>query len=160
MGRGGHLRHGCREHAPGIQPWAGGCMTWWRWLTRLRQGKPAAPLFSLGHVVITAAARAALGDARVLPDQMLKRHAAGDWGAVDDIDRKQNELGLKLGLRLRSIYAVTVAGHTETAFAQQGLKTPALPIEVWVITRPNRTRTTILLPREIFHDTSLEDTKE
>lgn len=135
-------------------------MTRWRWLSRLGMRKPTTPLFSLGHIVVTAAARVALGDARVLPDELLKRHAAGDWGAVDDIDRKQNELGVKLRLRLRSIYAVTVAGHAETAFAQQGLKPPALLIEIWVITRPNRTQTTILLPSEIFHDTSLEDAKE
>lgn len=135
-------------------------MTRWRWLRRLRRGTAAAPLFTLGYIVITAAARVALGDARVLPDELLKRHAVGDWGAVDDIDRKQNELGVKLGLRLRSIYAVTVVGHTETAFAQQGLKPFALLIEIWVITLPNRTQTTILLPSEIFHDTSLEDAKE
>ena len=135
-------------------------MTRWRWLSRLGMRKPTAPLFTLGHIVVTAAARAALGDARVLPDELLKRHAAGDWGTVDDIDREQNELGMKLGLRLRSIYAVTAAGHTETAFAQQGLKPPTPLIEVWVITQPNRTRTTILLPSEIFHDTSLEDATE
>lgn len=135
-------------------------MTRWRWLSRLGLRKPAAPLFSLGHIVITAAARGALRNARVLPDDLLKRHAAGDWGTVDDIDRKQNELGLKLALRLRSIYAVSVTGPTETAFAQRGLKPIDLPIEVWVITRSNRTRTTILLPSEIFHDTNLEDAKE
>lgn len=135
-------------------------MTRWRWLSRLVLRKPAAPLFTLGHIVFTAAARAALSDARVLPDELLKRHAAGDWGMVDDIDRKQNELGLKLALRLRSIYAVSVTGRTETTSAQRGLTPLDLQIEVWVITRPNRTRTTILLPREIFHDTNLEDAKE
>lgn len=135
-------------------------MTRWHWLNRLRRGKTAAPLFTLGHIVITAAARAALSDARVLPDELLKRHVVGDWGAVDDIDRKQNELGVKLGLRLRSIYAVPAAEEPETVFASLPLKPPAPPIEVWVITRPNRTQTTILLPSEIFHDTSLEDAKE
>lgn len=96
----------------------------------------------------------------MLPDELLKRHAAGDWGSVDDLDRKQNELGVKLGLRLRSIYAVLTAEEPETVFASLLLKPPASPIEVWVITRPNRTQTTILLPSEIFHDTSLEDAKE
>jgi hypothetical protein len=60
----------------------------------------------------------------------LKRHLAGDWGDVCDDDRVANELALREGDRLFSVY------HSE-----------GLPI-IWVITEWDRSVTTTLFPEE------------
>ena len=90
-----------------------------------------APLFSLGQVVATPGALAALEKAGHTPQEFLSRHVHGDWGDLGDEDRKENELSLQRGFRLLSSYR-TNAGDTR----------------VWVITEADRSATTILLPDE------------
>jgi hypothetical protein len=58
------------------------------------------------------------------------RHANGNWGEVDEHDRKANEYALGHGLRVLSAYTLS-----------SGEKT-------WVITEADRSTTTILLPEE------------
>jgi len=86
-----------------------------------------AATFDLGHVVITRNA------ANVLPagavHTALARHAAGDWGEVDPEDAAENELSLRNGFRLLSVYR---AGDTK----------------FWIITEADRSATTILLPED------------
>lgn len=123
-------------------------MSRWHWFSRSRCSPPR---FALGQILITAAAREALQLAQVPAGDLLRRHARGDWGQVDELDRKQNELGLRLGLRLRSVYAVQ--SFPAKAPRGVGVKT----FNVWVITRPNRSQTTILLPSEIFDAPRQED---
>ena len=86
------------------------------------------PPFPLGHVVMTSNA------ANTLPPEDiaagLRRHAQGDWGDVDDHDRAENELSLKQGFRLLSVY------HTG-----DGTK-------FWIITEADRSATTVLLPED------------
>lgn len=89
------------------------------------------PLFSLGQVVATPGALAALAKAGQSPPEFLARHVRGDWGELSEEDRKENEFSLELGFRLLSSYR-TNAGDTK----------------VWVITEADRTATTILLPEE------------
>jgi hypothetical protein len=60
----------------------------------------------------------------------ISRHADGDWGEVDEHDRKANEYAVEHGLRVLSAYM---------------LKTGAT---IWVITEADRSSTTILLPEE------------
>lgn len=60
----------------------------------------------------------------------IQRHQAGDWGEVSEEDRRENELSLKEGFRLWSVY------HSRT-----GLK-------FWVITEANRSSTSVLLPED------------
>lgn len=60
----------------------------------------------------------------------LRRHAAGDWGDVDEHDRQENELSLKEGFRLLSVYHAT-----------DGTK-------FWIITEADRSATTILLSED------------
>ena len=60
----------------------------------------------------------------------LDRHLAGDWGEVDEEDRAENDLSLRAGFRLLSVYR-----------AQHGVK-------FWVITEADRSATTVLLPSE------------
>ena len=84
--------------------------------------------FCLGRIVITANALSNLTEAAILAG--IRRHQAGDWGAVNEHDRLQNEESLKDGLRLWSVY-----------HAACGLK-------FWVITEADRSATTILLPED------------
>jgi hypothetical protein len=60
----------------------------------------------------------------------LQRHQAGDWGDVDEHDRQENELSLKNGFRLLSVY-----------HAANGVK-------FWIITEADRSATTVLLPED------------
>lgn len=55
---------------------------------------------------------------------------AGDWGDVDEHDRKENEFSLTRRLRLFSVY------HTESG------------VKFWMITEADRRITTLLLPRD------------
>jgi hypothetical protein len=88
----------------------------------------AAMKFSLGQIVITRGARAAIPNEEVLA--ALKRHAAGDWGELDSEDREANEQALRDGSRLLSVYR------------------SATGVKFYVITEHDRSLTTILLPEE------------
>ena len=87
-------------------------------------------LFPLGQIVATPGALDALSRAGQMPDEFLRRHAAGDWKELDDHDMAENLYSLKHGFRVLSSYR-TNAGET-----------------LWLITEADRTSTTILLPQE------------
>jgi hypothetical protein len=87
-----------------------------------------APL-PLGRVVATPGALKILLEAAEDPVRYLAHHASGDWGDLDNHDRRENELSLRHGWRLVSSYPV-------------GEKT------IWIITEADRSVTTILLPEE------------
>lgn len=86
--------------------------------------------FPLGQVVATPGALEALARSGQSPADFLDRHAAGDWGDVDEHDRQANEDALVNDERLLSVY------HTK-----QGER-------IWVITERDRSVTTLLLPNE------------
>jgi len=86
------------------------------------------PLFPLGTVVATPGALAELADADRLDS--LARHARGDWGNAGPEDRGENDLALKEGSRLLSVY------HT------------AEGVKFWIVTEADRSSTAILLPSE------------
>ena len=86
---------------------------------------PVAPKFPLGEIVLTTNAMGQLNPNAI--NDGLKRHAAGDWGDVCPEDREENELSLKEGYRLLSVYR-----SGETPF--------------WIITEADRSVTTILMP--------------
>jgi hypothetical protein len=83
----------------------------------------------LGRIVATPGALEVLTEAGEDPLGYLARHASGDWGDLDEDDRRENERSLKHGWRILSSYRV-------------GEKA------IWVITEPDRSVTTILLPEE------------
>ena len=58
--------------------------------------------FRLGHIVSTPNALSQLTQDDIL--LAIQRHQAGDWGDVDEDDRKKNELSLEQGFRLFSVY--------------------------------------------------------
>jgi hypothetical protein len=84
--------------------------------------------FPVGQVVITAHAKDTLDQRDV--DSGLGRHRTGDWGDVCAADANENELSLRDGLRLFSVY-----------HASDGTK-------FWIITEADRSVTTILLPED------------
>jgi len=94
------------------------------------QGTTNTPLFSLGQIVATPGALAALEKAGQGPLDFLSRHVYGDWGDLCDEDRRENQLSLERGFRLLSSYR-TLAD-----------------VKLYVITEADRSVTTILLPAE------------
>lgn len=83
------------------------------------------PKFPLGQAVITATAAGILDSVAVT--EGLRRHAKGDWGDICPEDAALNELALKDGSRLMSVY-----GNGDRRF--------------WIITEADRSSTTVLLP--------------
>jgi hypothetical protein len=64
------------------------------------------------------------------PNTFLARHANGDWGEVDEHNRKANEHALEHGLRVLSAYTLRTGER------------------IWIITEADRSTTTVLLPEE------------
>ena len=88
----------------------------------------SAAKFPLGRLVATPNALEHIPN----PDIMtaLLRHLTGDWGDVDEHDREENELSLKEGFRLLSVYR------------------SAKGVKFWIITEADRSVTTVLLPED------------
>ncbi|MCA9973732.1 MAG: hypothetical protein KC425_26140, partial [Anaerolineales bacterium] len=110
---------------------------YWRFRARLQQGSDGAPFlligladeppaaapaqrFALGHVVMTPGAAALNVDFA----PYLARHAAGDWGSLDDFDRRQNDTAVQEGYRILYAYNVPTAGGETT--------------RIWIITEADR----------------------
>lgn len=84
--------------------------------------------FELGQTVITAHAVQALD-----PDDVrlaVQRHARGDWGDICAEDAAENDLALREDARLFSVY------HDSNGAT------------FWIVTEPDRSATTILLPED------------
>jgi hypothetical protein len=88
------------------------------------------PLFSLGQIVATPGALAALEKAGQSPTEFLSRHMRGEWGDVPDDDKRENQFSLERGFRLLSSYRTNAND------------------KIWVVTEADRSATTILLPEE------------
>lgn len=89
--------------------------------------------FNSGLLVVTRGVNDLIASNEEFAKQVmlsLKRHLAGDWGEVCDEDRITNELALRDGGRLFSVYK------------REGMPT------IWVITEWNRSVTTILFPAD------------
>jgi len=84
--------------------------------------------FRLGRIVATPNALRELSQNDILV--AIGRHQAGDWGDLDEPDRQENELSLKEGFRLFSVYR----GANGTRF--------------YVITEADRSVTSLLLPED------------
>jgi hypothetical protein len=62
------------------------------------------PLFELGQIVGTPDCLSELKAAGVTPEQLLRRHVAGDFGDLCDEDRQLNEQAIINGDRILSAY--------------------------------------------------------
>jgi len=90
---------------------------------------PRHEKFSLGRIVATPAALAALQRAGQNPLAFLAQHVSADWGEVCEEDRRENEFALQPGFPLLSV-STTQAGE-----------------KVWGIAAADRRATTLLLPQ-------------
>lgn len=93
------------------------------------------PKFCLGRIVATPGALEALAKAGQSALAFVHRHVRGDWGELDEEDRRLNDEAILDGSRILSAYR-TRAGE-----------------KLWVITeatddRGHRAATTLLLPDE------------
>ena len=93
-----------------------------------RTDLPPGPKFNLGRCCITPNALSHLAHDDVV--RALERHQAGDWGDVDKHDHRENELSLREGFRLLSVY------HSTSG------------VKFYVITEADRSLTTVLLPED------------
>lgn len=64
--------------------------------------------FQLGRCVATPAALDLLAQNYVLPDDLLDRHAAGDWGDLSEEDKAANEIAIEDGSRIFSAYQIGI----------------------------------------------------
>jgi hypothetical protein len=87
-------------------------------------------LFSVGRVTVTPGALELMGEYEINPMDLLLRHVAGDWGDLDEEDKKENDFSVTRDLRILSAYKV------------------AYEKKLWIITEADRSSTTILLPAE------------
>lgn len=87
-------------------------------------------LFSLGQTATTPGALMALSSAGKTPHEYLERHQSGDWGELPKADQIENEISVREGYRIMSVYPLPTG------------------IKIWVITEADRSSTTILLPEE------------
>ena len=90
----------------------------------------AEVLFSMGHIVATPGALAALDQTGEQTLGFLARHGTGDWGDLDEHDQSMNSRAVFLGDRILSAY--TLSDQTK----------------IWIITEADRSSTCILLPEE------------
>lgn len=81
-----------------------------------------------GQIVITPNALESLKEKDI--KSALDRHKAGDWGDCGKEDWKENDLSLREGFRLFSVY------HSGSG------------VKFWVITEADRSHTTILMPED------------
>jgi len=86
--------------------------------------------FPVGRIVATPGALTALQAAGQTPHEFLARHLRKDWGDLSAEDWQENELSLRAGFRLLSVY------HTK------------LGEKLWITTEADRLRSTVLLPNE------------
>lgn len=84
--------------------------------------------FPLGRTMITTNALEQLPTEDV--QGALARHRAGDWGEACPEDWRENDLSLREGFRILSVYC-SKAGR-----------------KFWIITEADRSVTTILLPED------------
>ena len=92
------------------------------------------PRFDLGRLLATPGALRTLESHGVTTISLLSRHVHGDWGDLDEEDKRANDAALRTGARLLSAYRFG-----------DGTK-------IWIITDAeiddNRQATTFLLPDE------------
>jgi hypothetical protein len=89
-----------------------------------------ATRFALGVVVTTPGAIDAFLQTGEEPLSFVCRHAAGDWGELEQEDREENGCSVDQGFRILSSYRLS-----------DGTK-------IYIITEADRSSTCILLPEE------------
>ena len=86
--------------------------------------------FKPGQVVATPGALGALEASGESLLDYLQRHLSGDWGIVDNHDRRENEVAIIIHLRIMSVYTLKSG------------------VRIRIITEADRASTCLLLPEE------------
>lgn len=86
--------------------------------------------FLLGRLLATPGALKALAEAGQEAIEFLSRHQHGDWGDLDDEDKKENDFSVLNNFRILSAYKLNTG------------------VKIWIITGADRSSTTIMLPSE------------
>ena len=94
----------------------------------MKEKETAQPKFETGQLLSTPGVQAEIDREDIVI--ALARHIRGDWGDVCREDRQENELSLREGFRLFSVY------HDRNG------------VKFWIITEADRSATTMLLPDE------------
>jgi hypothetical protein len=94
--------------------------------------EPGLGLFPLGRRVVSRNALAVLGEARVKPSRLFDRHAAGDWGVIEDKSWHLNRMAIDAGY-----------GCVASAYEVLG------DVRVVILTQPDRSNTVMALPDEV-----------
>lgn len=90
--------------------------------------------FELGRVVCTRGIDQILKtdiDAYSFINSCLERFKAGDWGDMDEEDKRTNDEAVRIGERIFAAYIY-----------------PKTKEKIWIITERDRSTTTILFPEE------------
>lgn len=87
-------------------------------------------LFSLGRLLATPGALAAMALTQMDPVLLLARHVIGDWGDLRLEDRVANDRAVQAGDRILSAYILSTGE------------------KIWIITEADRGSSTMLLPGE------------
>jgi len=93
-----------------------------------------APLFDLGETLLSHGASMMLAAYGMVADMFFARHASGDWGAAEELDRKSNAFAVAQGITRFPI---------DSAYPLPGGEL------LIVRTTPDRTRTGMLLEHEL-----------
>ena len=95
----------------------------------------ADQLFSLGRITMTTNLQGQLQETN--PEGweeelkgLMDRHVSGDWGDMDEEDKRENQNSLERGFRIFSAYNTSK------------------DIRIWIITEADRSITTCLLPED------------
>jgi hypothetical protein len=94
--------------------------------------EPGLGLFPLGRRVVSRNALAVLGEAGVKPSRLFDRHAAGDWGVIEDKSWHLNRMAIDAGY-----------GCVASAYEVLG------DVRVVILTQPDRSNTVLALPDEV-----------
>ena len=94
--------------------------------------KDNSDLFPLGQKIVSKNALAVLGEASVNPNRLFERHAAGDWGVIEDKSWYLNRMAVDGGY-----------GSVASAYEVLG------DVRVVVLTQPDWGKTLMALPEEI-----------
>ena len=92
-------------------------------------------LFSLGMVVATPGALDLMGQYPEAAANVLSRHQSGDCGEICAEDARENELSVREGFRIFSVYQL------DRALADPRAR-------LWITTEADRSSTCLLLPSE------------
>lgn len=86
--------------------------------------------FPMGQCVVTRGAMQALNESGEWAAKYLLKHQCGEWGDLDEADKKENEFSIEKDFRILSAYVLPNKDR------------------IYVITEADRSSTTILLPSE------------